>query len=154
MFFSLFLNPQAGLRKGRVFPPCRKVITGAGAFQTLSGARHSPPPPSILSVAEARAVLAEAVRRPPRLAAYFAIALFAGLRPSATATSSLPQTRPKPPMLAPSLSGRNSQRGLPPIHRQTSPASRRPLFTASGRTVRSTGHRTAVATRTPRSPTS
>lgn len=60
----------------------------------------------------------------------------------------------KPPMLAPSLSGRTSQRGLPPIHRQTSPASRRPLFTASGRTVRSTGHRTAVATRTPRSPTS
>ena len=41
---------------------------------------------------------------PPRLAACFAIALFAGLRPSATATSSLQQTRPKPPMLAPSLS--------------------------------------------------
>lgn len=82
--FPLFLNPQAGLRKGRVFPPCRKVITGTEAVQTLSGARHSPPPPSILSVAEARAVPAEAMRRSPRLTAYFAIALLAGLRPSAT----------------------------------------------------------------------
>lgn len=60
----------------------RKQYLSSNPVASVDRARYTPPPPSILSVAEARAVMAEAVRRSPRLVAYFAIALFAGLRPS------------------------------------------------------------------------